>query len=139
MSVETVNKTQDAVSFFQAKLEYEIGPVSLDQAIKNKDQIQVIDMRTPELYAKGHVPGAVNVSLEQIERGAHQLDKNKTVVTYCYDITCHLATKGALTLAEKGYKVKELVGGWESWQETQKHAQEVEAASCSSTKGHSCG
>jgi len=139
MSVETVNKTEDAVSFFQAKLAYEIGPVGLDQAIKNKEHIQVIDMRTPELYAKGHVPGAINVSLDQIERNAHQLDKNKTVVTYCYNITCSLATKGALALAEKGYKVKELVGGWQSWQETQKYTQEIEAANCSTTKGHSCG
>ncbi|MGI0134516.1 MAG: rhodanese-like domain-containing protein [Candidatus Micrarchaeaceae archaeon] len=138
MPVETVYKTQDAVSFFQAKLAYEIGPVGLDQAIKNKDQIQVIDMRTPELYAKAHVPGAINVSLDQIERDAHQLDKNKTVITYCYNITCHLATKGALALAEKGYKVKELVGGWQSWHETQKYAEEIQAASCNSTKGHSC-
>jgi rhodanese-related sulfurtransferase len=139
MSVETVNKTQDAVSFFQAKLEYEMGPVGLDQAIKNKEQIQIVDMRTPELYAKSHVPGAINVSLEQIEKNTHQLDKSKTVVTYCYNITCHLATKGALTLSEKGYKVKELVGGWQSWQELQKHAEEIQAANCSTTKGHSCG
>jgi rhodanese-related sulfurtransferase len=138
MSVETVNKTQDAVSFFQAKLAYEIGPVGLDQAIKTKEPIQIVDMRTPELYAKSHVPGAVNVSLDQIESNSHQLDKSKTVVTYCYNITCHLATKGALTLAEKGYKVKELVGGWQSWQELQKHAAETQASSCSSTKGHSC-
>jgi len=138
MSVETVNKTQDAVSFFQAKLAYEVGPIGLDYALKNKEQIQIVDMRTPELYTKGHVPTAINLSLEEIERGSHQLDKNKTIVTYCYNITCALATKGALALAEKGYKVKELVGGFQSWEDS-KLASETQASSCSSTKGHSCG
>ena len=44
----------------------------------------LIDVRTPEEYAEGHIPGSVNVPLQQIDRVASALaDKTKTVFVYC--------------------------------------------------------
>ena len=45
------------------------------------------------------------------------LPKDKTIVTYCGNLTCALAPKAALVLAEKGFKVMELFGGLQTWQE----------------------
>ena len=46
------------------------------------------------------------------------LPKDKTLVTYCANLTCALAPKAALVLAEKGFKVMELMGGIATWTET---------------------
>lgn len=116
MSVETLSKeATEAVKFFEAKLAFEIGPVGLSYAFKNNEPVQVIDLRTPELYQQGHIPGAINVLYEDLERNLEKLSKDKTIVVYCYDIVCHLSAKAALLLAKKGYKVKELSGGWQDW------------------------
>ncbi len=138
MSLETLSKESAlAVQYFEGKLNFEIGPIGLKRAIDGAEPVQVIDLRTPELYAKGHVPGAINLTYEELGKRASELDKAKTVVVYCYDITCHLSTMAALELAKKGYRVKELTGGWHDWVS---HSQPVEGqvSSCSTAKT-SCG
>jgi rhodanese-related sulfurtransferase len=139
MSVTLTKDTTEAVKFFEAKLAYEAGPVGLNQWITNKDKVQVIDLRTPELFAKGHVPTAVNVQYDELEAYLPKLNKEVNTVVYCYDITCHLSAKGALVLAQKGYRVQELVGGFNTYAEKGYTVEgSAEASSCSSTK-NSCG
>lgn len=137
MSVTLTKESEQAIQHFERKLNFEIGPIGLDRLIKNGEPVQVIDLRTPELYAAGHVPGALNILFENLESSLGKLNKEATTVVYCYDIVCHLATKAALELAKKGYKVKELVGGYEEWA-SHDLKQEAGKASCS-TSGHSCG
>jgi len=140
MAVETITKeAAQAVQYFESKLAFEIGPVGLHYALKNKEPIQIIDLRTPELYAAGHVPGAINLAYEDLEKNFNKLSKDKTIVVYCYDIVCHLATKAALLLAKKGYKVKELYGGWQDWASHELQVEgKTEKSSCSSSAS-SCG
>jgi rhodanese-related sulfurtransferase len=139
MSVTLTKDATEAVKFFEAKLAYEAGPVGLNQWITNKDNVQVIDLRTPELFAKGHVPTAVNVQYDELEAYLPKLNKEVNTVVYCYDITCHLSAKGALLLAQKGYRVQELVGGFNTYAEKGYTVEgKAEASSCSSTK-NSCG
>ncbi len=117
MSVETPTKIVDAAAYFEAKLAYEIGPIGLNQSIENGEKLTIVDLRTPELFAKGHIPGAINLKYEELDKNLDKLSKDKTTVVYCYDIVCHLSAKAALELAKKGYKVKELEGGYDSWTE----------------------
>ena len=137
MSVTVTRESQQAIEHFERKLNFETGPIGLDRAIKNGEAVQIIDLRTPELYAQGHVPGALNILFEDLERNLGKLNKDVTTVVYCYDIVCSLATKAALELAKKGYKVKELVGGYEEWA-NHSLKQETSKTSCSSS-AHSCG
>ena len=44
---------------------------------------QVIDVRSPGEYALGHIPGAVNAPVDQIEQTAQSWDRNATYVVYC--------------------------------------------------------
>ncbi len=142
MAVETISKESAlAVEFFEAKLQYETTPYGLKQALENKEKLQIIDLRTPELFAQGHIPGAANVSFDNLEKHLPKLDKDTTTVVYCYDLLCRLATRAALFLAKHGYKVQELAGGWDSWSDhdfAKEKGTGVSASSCSTSGGHSC-
>ncbi len=139
MALETLTKqSEQAIEHFERKLNFEVGPIGLDHLIKSGKPVQIIDLRTKELYDKGHVPGAVNIAFEDLEKSLTKFKADVPTVVYCYDIVCNLSTKAALELAKKGYAVKELVGGFEEWT---KHnlTNETGTKSACSTSGHSCG
>ena len=141
MAVETLSKESTlAVEHFEAKLNFESNPYALKQALDNKEKLQIIDLRTPELFAQQHIPGAINVDFAKLEEYLPKLDKGTTTIVYCYNLLCSLATKAALLLAKRGYKVKELAGGWDSWTEFDmpKESGKSSAQSCSTSKGSSC-
>ena len=136
MATETLNKESAlAVSYFEAKLAFEIGPVELKMSKEKGEKFQIIDLRTAEYYGKGHVPGAVNVLIDNLEAHLAQLDPNVTTVVYCYDKLCYLSAKAALLVAKKGYKVRELAGGFDGWVEKQF---QVEGQAHKSSCGTSC-
>lgn len=138
MSVTLSKETERAIEHFQSKLAFEIGPFEIKE---RKEPFQIIDLRTPELYEKGHIPGAIQVNIEDLDARLSSLKKDVTSVVYCYNITCHLATRAALQLAQKGYKVRELVGGWEEYVKYQLPVEgKTEVSSCSTAHGKSsCG
>lgn len=116
MTTQTLSKESSlAVEHFERKLAYEIGPIGLKYALEANEPITIVDLRTPEIFAKGHIPGSLNISIEELENDQTKLSKDKTTVVLCYNITCHLATKAALLLAKKGYPVKELIGGFNDY------------------------
>ncbi|WP_330174751.1 rhodanese-like domain-containing protein [Streptomyces sp. NBC_01498] len=76
----------------------------------------VLDSRSTESWDQGHVPGAVHLPTALIaERAGDVLDRSVPVVTYCWGPGCNGATRAALALAELGYQVKEMLGGFEYW------------------------
>jgi rhodanese-related sulfurtransferase len=80
------------------------------------ESIIVIDTRSEALYAKGHVPGAINFPHRQMDaQSTAALDRSKVYVTYCDGIGCNGSTKGAYKLAELGFTVKEMLGGLDFW------------------------
>jgi rhodanese-related sulfurtransferase len=106
------------VQYFQAKLAFEMTPWSLKALLeKTPEAITLLDVRSPEMYALAHLPTALNIPLADLVSKMNTLPKNKTVVTYCGNLTCALAPKAALELAQKGFQVRELIGGIATWQE----------------------
>jgi rhodanese-related sulfurtransferase len=76
----------------------------------------VIDTRSPEAYAREHVPGAVSLwHRRTTAETAARLPKDKVLVTYCTGVGCNASTKGALKLASLGFRVKEMIGGLDCW------------------------
>jgi len=115
---ETIHSPVNALSsadWFKAKLQFEMGPVELDELMHEKRSIMVLDVRDADSFGKEHIPGAVNIPLLDIPKRLAQIPKDKTIVTYCWSVTCHLATKAALDLAQREYKVLEMVGGIAEW------------------------
>jgi rhodanese-related sulfurtransferase len=105
---------KEAKKFFQAKLDFTTGPVELNEMLKRKEDINIIDVRRPEDYQKGHIPGAVNLPKEKWNTFSG-LSKNNTNVIYCYSEACHLAATAAKVFAENDFSVMELEGGFETW------------------------
>jgi rhodanese-related sulfurtransferase len=107
-----------AVQYFAAKLAYEITPWSLKAILeKTPEAVCVLDVRSKDMFVNAHLPTAINIPLADLVSKLGTLPKNKTIVTYCGNLTCGLAPKAALELAQKGFKVQQLTGGIELWQE----------------------
>lgn len=115
-AILTIPDPAKAKAFFEDKLTFTTGPVELDQMLKVHQNVAVIDVRAEEDYAKGHVPGAINLPREKWNT-AEGLHKDKTNILYCYSQTCHLAAKAAAEFSGKGFPVMELEGGFEGWKE----------------------
>jgi len=61
-----------------------ISPADLEKLMtKDSDSITVVDVRDPDEFKEGHIPGAVNLPLQNFASGSGILDKHKTIVVYC--------------------------------------------------------
>ncbi|HEB56860.1 MAG TPA: metalloregulator ArsR/SmtB family transcription factor [Gammaproteobacteria bacterium] len=77
--------------------------------------VTVLDVRPPEEYAAGHVPGAVNVPLSELEQHLDELDPHQEIVAYCRGPHCVLAFDAVARLREKGLKARRLEDGFPEW------------------------
>jgi rhodanese-related sulfurtransferase len=116
-NVATKAPQMSAVEYFKAKLGYEMSPYGLKHLLddKTKDYV-LVDVRSPEEFKKAHIPTALSIPLKELTNKLSSLPKDKTIVTYCGNITCQLAPTAALELAQKGFKVMDLHGGIKEWQ-----------------------
>lgn len=102
-----------ALEYFETKLEFQVDPMGLNESIK-RGEVNIIDVRLPEDYKKGHIPGAINLPKERWS-SFEGLTTEKPNVVYCYSISCFLAARACREFAEGDYPVVELVGGFEEW------------------------
>ncbi|MEU3600459.1 rhodanese-like domain-containing protein [Streptomyces sp. NPDC006798] len=76
----------------------------------------LVDTRSTAAWEQGHIPGARHLPTALVpEQAERLLDPAVPVVTYCWGPGCNGATRAALALAERGYRVKEMLGGFEYW------------------------
>ena len=103
---------------FESKLAFESDPsdVRFDQE-NSPGSFVLVDCRSPESFAKAHIPGAVNIPYRTMDaKTTLELTRHPLVVTYCTSVACNASTKGAARLAALGFRVKEMVGGIEAWE-----------------------
>ncbi|WP_317442098.1 rhodanese-like domain-containing protein [Streptomyces collinus] len=108
----------EAAAYFRASLAFhaDVSDVAAALAAGGDPGFVVVDSRSTESWDQGHVPGAVHLPTALIpEQAGRLLDKSVPVVTYCWGPGCNGATRAALALAELGYQVKEMLGGFEYW------------------------
>lgn len=81
--------------------------------------VTVLDVRPPEEYAAGHVPGAVNIPLQELEQRLEELEnqegKNREIVAYCRGPHCVLAFDAVAHLRERGINARRLEDGYPEW------------------------
>lgn len=77
--------------------------------------VTVMDVRPPEEYAAGHLPGAINIPLAELEKHLDELDPDQEIVAYCRGPHCVLAFDAVARLREKGVKARRLDGGLPEW------------------------
>jgi rhodanese-related sulfurtransferase len=105
-----------AAEYLKAKLDFEATPYGLKQTLETEPgKVVVVDVRDEEAFRKEHILGATNIPAADLVKRLADLPRDRTIVTYCWDMTCALAPKAALELAQKGFKVQFLAGGIEEW------------------------
>ena len=114
----TLVDTNKAIEFFKAKLEFTTGPIELQQMLEAGDSINIVDVRYPDDYAAGHIPGAINFPQNRWDT-LEGLVHDKVNIVYCYSGVCHLAAAAALHFADNGFSVMELDGGFDEWHKHQ--------------------
>jgi rhodanese-related sulfurtransferase/DNA-binding MarR family transcriptional regulator len=77
--------------------------------------VTVVDVRPPEEYAAGHVPGAVNIPLKELEQRLQELPRGQEVVAYCRGPYCVLAYEAVARLREHGYAARRMEDGFPEW------------------------
>ncbi|HEX6532320.1 MAG TPA: rhodanese-like domain-containing protein [Nitrospira sp.] len=115
MPATMIHDPVKAREFFENKMAFTTGPVELERMMK-AGTVNIVDVRAADDYAKGHIPGAVNLPKESWS-SLQGLLKDRTNVLYCYSLVCHLAASAAVRFAGEGFPVMELDGGWRWWQD----------------------
>lgn len=70
--------------------------------------VTVLDMRPPEEYRAGHIPGAISVPLEELEHRLSELPKDQEIVAYCRGPYCVLAVEAVELLRARGFRAVRL-------------------------------
>jgi rhodanese-related sulfurtransferase len=106
-----------ALEHFQARLGLEADCADVWYASRHEDKdFVLLDVRTPTLFAAGHVPGALNMPVRTIaEPRLTEFPPDTLFVVYCAGPHCNGANKAALKLARLGRPVKEMIGGLTGW------------------------
>ena len=101
--------------YFTAKDEMEAVPAAdlLERA--KKGLVTVLDVRPLEEFAAGHVPGAINIPISELEKRLAELPKRKEVVAYCRGPYCLMSYNAVDLLRRKGLKARRLQDGLPEW------------------------
>lgn len=77
--------------------------------------VTVLDVRPGDEFALGHLPGAVNIPLGELERRLAGLDPDREIVAYCRGPYCILSYEAVAVLRARGFKVRRLEDGLPEW------------------------
>lgn len=107
-----------AAAFFAAELAFEADPddVHRDLRAGHTTGYVLVETRAPEAFAQARIPGAINLPYRDLPDRL-DLDPDLVYICYCESFQCNAATKGALALAQRGFRVKRLAGGITAWRE----------------------
>jgi rhodanese-related sulfurtransferase len=109
----------EALAHFQRLLAFETDCWDVHAALASGHPgFVVLDVRSPEAYAAGHVPGAVNLPHRRInERNLAAYPAGTLFVVYCSGPHCNGADRGALAVAQLGRPAKKMIGGIAGWKD----------------------
>ena len=77
--------------------------------------VSILDVRPPEEYAAGHIPGAVNLSLKDLEKRLKEFPEGKEIIAYCRGTYCVLSFEAVAAIRKMGRKVRRLEEGYPEW------------------------
>ncbi len=106
-----------AATHFERRLAFETDCWDVHASLDDGSaDFTLVDVRSPALFAKGHVKGAINIPHRELTSERLKGYAPDTVfVVYCAGPHCNGANKAALRLARLGRPVKEMIGGITGW------------------------
>lgn len=92
-------------------------PVSRQELIDRlkAGTVMLLDVRPGDEFALGHLPGAVNVTLDDLEQRLVELPKDREIIAYCRGPYCILSFEAVAALRQRGYRVRRLEEGYPEW------------------------
>ena len=109
----------EALAHFSQRLGFETDCADVHAAYRQGEpDFVLVDARSPALFAKGHLPGAVNIPHRELTAERLVAYPPATLfVVYCAGPHCNGANRAAMRLAGLGRPVKEMIGGLAGWQD----------------------
>jgi len=80
-----------------------------------KGLVVVLDVRPPEEFAAGHLPGAINIPIHELEKRLKELPKRQEVIAYCRGPYCLMSYDAVSLLRKKGRRARRLEAGLPEW------------------------
>ena len=106
---------QLVTEFFTSRDRLEAVPREELLARSRAGTVTVLDVRPPEEYRAGHIPGALSVPLDQLEHAMRSLPAGREVVAYCRGPYCLLAFEAVESLRRHGRRARRLEEGFPEW------------------------
>jgi rhodanese-related sulfurtransferase/DNA-binding transcriptional ArsR family regulator len=102
-------------AYFRARDDLE--PVSREALIARLHDggTTLLDVRPEDEYALGHLPGALNIPLAELERRLAELPSDHLIVAYCRGPYCVLSFEAVAALRARGFTVRRLEDGYPEW------------------------
>lgn len=97
--------------------ESDVDPVARDELLRRarRGDVVVLDVRSTVEFTSGHIPGALSIPLDELERRLHCLPDDVEVVAYCRGAYCVLAYDAVRLLATAGRRARRLHEGMLEW------------------------
>jgi rhodanese-related sulfurtransferase len=114
-----VASASETKAHFGSLLRFETDCWDVHEAMQSPDPgFILLDVRSPDLFDAGHLPGAVSLPHRRInERNLAAFGDVSLFVVYCAGPHCNGADKAALRIAGLGRPVKKMIGGVEGWKD----------------------
>ncbi len=95
----------------------ELEPINSSELLERirSDSVTLLDVRPADEFAAGHLPGAINIDLADLERRIGDLPAGREVVAYCRGPYCRLSVEAVKTLHGRGFRVRRLLEGLPEW------------------------
>lgn len=77
--------------------------------------VTILDVRPEDEFALGHLPGALNIPLRELEARLGEMDPSQEIVAYCRGPYCVLSYEAVAQLRARGFKVRRLEDGLPEW------------------------
>lgn len=94
-----------------------LEPVSVEELVERcrKGLVTLLDVRPEEEYNAGHIPGAISVTVQDLERRMAELDPEREVIAYCRGPYCTFSFEAVARLREAGFRTRRLEPGFPEW------------------------
>lgn len=109
-------EVQSVVADYFERLD-SLDPVTREELIARlaEDRVTILDVRPEDEFRLGHVPGALNIPLAELESRLAELPRDREIVAYCRGPHCVLSFEAVAALRERGFTVRRLEDGYPEW------------------------
>lgn len=115
-----IQRLKTEILLQQASME----PIALEELIERMERGEVVllDVRPEDEYAMGHIPGAISIPIDELEKHLASLPADKEIVAYCRGPYCLMSAQAVEILKSKGLKASRLEEGVHEWKHYVEHS-----------------